>query len=61
MPLKICFDSFQKPFESGFDDLKLLRPALEALILAKHQTAYGSWLQYLITLLLKKSCAEIKE
>ena len=61
MPLKMCSDSSQKPFESGFDDLKRLRPALEALILAEHQTAYASWLQYLITLLLKKPCADLKE
>ena len=61
MPLKICSDSSQKPFESGFDDLKRLRPTLEALILAEYQTAYGSCLQYLITLLLKRSCADIEE
>lgn len=54
-------DSSQKPFKPGFDDLKQSRPALKVSILAAHQTPNGSWFQYLLTLLLKKSCAVLKE
>ena len=59
--LKIYSDCSQKPFESGFDDLKRPRPAFKALILAEHRTPNGSWFQYFITLLLKKASADLKE
>lgn len=54
-------DSSQKPFKSGFNDLKQSRPALKVSTLAAHQTLNGSWFQYLLTLLPKKSCAVLKE
>ena len=61
--IKDFSDCSQKPFEPGFDVLKRSRPALKALIFAEHRTPNGSWFQYLIiiTLLLKKSCADLKE
>ena len=54
-------DCSQKPFESGFDDLKRPRPALKALILAEHRTPNGSWFQCFITLFFKKASADLKE
>ena len=58
--LKISSDNFQNPLgESGLDNLKRSRPALKALILVEFRTRSGSWFQYLITLLLKKSCADL--
>ena len=58
--LKISFDNFQNPLgESGLDNLKRSRPALTALILVEFCTRSGNWFQYLITLLLEKSCADL--
>ena len=37
------FDSSQKPFKPGFDDLKQSRPALKVSIIAAHRTPNGSW------------------
>lgn len=54
-------DSSQKPFKPGCDDLKQSRPALNVSIIAAHWTPNGRGFQYLLTLLLKKSCAVLKE
>ena len=56
--LKISSDNFHSPLgESGLDNLKRPRPALKALILVEFRS--GNWFQYLMTLLLKKSCADL--
>ena len=55
--LKISSYNFQNPLMRR--NLKRSRPALKALILGEFPTHSGSWFQYLITLLLKKSCADL--
>ena len=60
--LKISSDNFQKPLgKSGLDNLNRSRPTLKAMLIVEFRTCSGSWFQYLITLLLKKSCADLMD
>ena len=60
--LKISSENFQNPLgKSGLDNLNRSRPALKAMLIVEFLTRSGSWFQYLITLLLKKSCVDLRD